>query len=195
MKAGRPRNFDFDQALDQALHVFWRKGYEGTTLPELTAAMGINRPSLYAAFGNKEQLFRKAIDRYMEGPSALLGEALKLPRARDVAERWLRGGIEICTHPRRPRGCFLVQSALTCGTAAGLIQKEAARRRHEGEKLLRERFDRARAEGDLAADADPAALARFINTLNYGISIQAAGGATRSQLEELVELAMRAWPA
>ncbi len=82
MPSGRPREFDIDQALDAALNVFWRKGYEGATLPDLTRAMGINRPSLYAAFGNKETLFRKSVERYVEGPAAHIVEALEEPTAR-----------------------------------------------------------------------------------------------------------------
>src|SRR6266568_8148145 len=86
-RVGRPRAFDVDLALDRALHVFWDKGYEGTSLSDLTKVMRINRPSLYAAFGNKEQLFRKVLDRYMDGPVAYFGRALAAPRARDVVEQ------------------------------------------------------------------------------------------------------------
>src|SRR2546426_4232070 len=108
VKRGRPRSFDADKALEKALRIFWKKGYEGATLPDLTRAMGINRPSLYAAFGNKEALFRKAIDRYIEGPACHLGEALEEPTARKVVERFVRGSIDLVTDPRNPRGCFLV---------------------------------------------------------------------------------------
>src|SRR5215211_3297202 len=118
MARGRPREFNADQALDKALKVFWKKGYEGASLPELTRAMGINRPSLYAAFGNKEGLFRKALDRYAEGPAAYVGEALAEPTARGVAERLLRGAAELLAGPRSPRGCLLVQGALACGEGA-----------------------------------------------------------------------------
>src|SRR3954470_8378884 len=102
MPVGRPRAFDVDKAPYQALLVFWRKGYEGTSLPDLTEAMGINRPSLYAAFGNKEALFRKALDRYVQGPAAYLGAALKQPTAKAVTERVLYGAADRLTDPRNP---------------------------------------------------------------------------------------------
>src|SRR5712672_80887 len=111
MPRGRPRDFDVDEALDRALEVFWRRGYEGASLPDLTAAMGINRPSLYAAFGSKEGLFRRALDRYAEGPAAYVREALDEPTARRVAERLLGGAAERLTDPRNPGGCLVVQGA------------------------------------------------------------------------------------
>src|SRR4030081_1680148 len=114
MPAGRPRSFDTEKALDRALQVFWRKGYEGTSLPDLTEAMGINRPSLYAAFGNKEGLFRKALDRYAERSGGLMCEAMKEPSARAAAERLLRATADALTDPRNPRGCLAVQAALSC---------------------------------------------------------------------------------
>src|SRR5215212_2825673 len=115
MPRGRPRTFNPDKALDRALNVFWKKGYEGASLPDLTKAMGISRPSLYAAFGNKEALFRKAVERYARGPAGYAREALDLPTARAVVERLLRGGTCVSTNPKNPRGCFMVQGALTCG--------------------------------------------------------------------------------
>src|SRR5262245_51050944 len=133
VKLGRPRAFDVDAALDRALTVFWRKGYEGTSLPDLTRAMGINRPSLYATFGNKEALFRKVLDRYAEGPSAYVREALQEPTARAVAQRLLRGAVGLLTDPRNPRGCLMVQGALVCGGAAESVRRELARRRAASE--------------------------------------------------------------
>src|SRR3954467_8904044 len=104
MLVGRPREFDVETALDRALEVFWRKGYEGASLPDLTRAMGINRPSLYAAFGNKQELFRRALDRYCDGPGgAFVRAALDAPTARTVAERMLRGAAEVQASPRGPR--------------------------------------------------------------------------------------------
>src|SRR2546425_106227 len=111
---GRPRAFDTDRALDRALRVFWQKGYEGTSLSDLTRAMDINRPSLYAAFGNKAALFRKVLDRYAEGPASYVREALNEPTARAVVERLLRGAARLQTDPRNPRGCLIVQGELSC---------------------------------------------------------------------------------
>jgi AcrR family transcriptional regulator len=194
MQTGRPRSFDIDQALDRALEVFWRKGYEGTSLPDLTEAMGINRPSLYAAFGNKESLFRKALDRYAEGPGSCIAKALAAPAARDAVDALLQKTIDSLTDPSTPRGCLLVHGALTCGDGAAEIRDELACRRSAGETQIRLRLERAREEGDLPPTADPAALARFIASLTQGFSVQAAGGATREELEAVAKIAMRAWP-
>jgi AcrR family transcriptional regulator len=191
---GRPREFDVDQALDRALRVFWRRGYEGATLPDLTEAMGINRPSLYAAFGSKEELFRKALDCYAEGPAACLREALNEPTARAVAERLLDGAIDLVTDRRNPRGCLMVQGALACGEAAESVRRELVARRVAGEVAVRQRFERAIADGDLPAEADPADLARYVVTVMRGMAVQAAGGASREDLRRVAELALRAWP-
>jgi len=195
VQKGRPRGFDAAEALDKALHVFWQRGYEGTSLSDLTEAMGINRPSLYAAFGNKEELFRRALDRYAEkGPGAVYRKALAEPTARAVVERFLKGVAEFLTDPKNPPGCLSVQGALSCGEAAESIKSELCRRRAAGECALRERFERAKAEGDLAADADTAALARFIVTVTQGMSVQVAGGASRADLLMVADMALKAWP-
>src|SRR4051812_48159704 len=194
MPRGRPRDFDVDEALDRALGVFWRRGYEGASLPELIEAMGINRPSLYAAFGNKQALFRRAIERYVEGPAAHFREALGEPTARRVVERLLRGTVELLTDPRNPPGCFLVQGALACGDGADPVRREMAKRREEGVEALRRRLERAVQEGDLPPGADPAALARFVAVVVHGMAVHAAGGAGRGELSEVAEVALRAWP-
>lgn len=191
---GRPRAFDVNQALDRALKVFWRKGYEGSSLAELTKAMGINRPSLYAAFGDKEGLFRKVLDRYPEGPAVYLREALSQPTARSVVEHLLHGAADALTDPRNPRGCLYVQGALACGKEADSIRRELISRRAAGETEIYKRLKRAKAEGDLPRDSNPADLARFIATLLQGMAVQAAGGATRAQLERVIQTALRALP-
>lgn len=194
MTAGRPRAFDIDTALDRALHVFWRKGYEGTSLPDLTRAMGINRPSLYAAFGNKESLFNKVIDRYSQGPAAYFREALLLPAARAAVERLLRGACERLTDPQNPRGCLAVQGALACGESADAIRDRLAASRRARELELRNRLRRAKTDGDLPASVDPAKLARFIMAVLQGMAVQAAGGASKRELQGVVDIAMQAWP-
>ena len=194
MPRGRPREFEPEEALDAALLLFWRHGYEGTSLAALTEAMGINMPSLYAAFGNKEMLFRKALDRYIQKPASYLPRALNEPTARGVAERLFRGAIDMVMNPRHPDGCLLVQGALASGPVAESVQKELSRRRAAAGAAVRRRFERAVAEGDLPASVDPAKLARYLITVIWGLSVQAAGGATRAQLKEVVELSMRCWP-
>jgi AcrR family transcriptional regulator len=191
---GRPRAFDPDAALDRAMHVFWAKGYEGTALSDLTRAMRINRPSLYAAFGNKEELFRKVLDRYASGPLAYFVKALAAAKARDVIEKILLGAANMASDPRLPSGCLMVQGALACGDAAGSVQKEAAARRAASEVALRRRLQRAKREGDLPRNADPAELARYVMTVLQGMAVQGANGATPVQLRRVAQIALRAWP-
>jgi AcrR family transcriptional regulator len=192
---GRPRQFSEDEALEAAMKAFWRQGYEGTSLSDLTSATGLNRPSLYAAFGNKEALFRKALDRYADTHMAFMRSALEEPTAREAVEALLRGFIASATDPRTPAGCLTVGAALTSGPAADAIRTELTARRRAGEANLRARLRRAQSSGDLPPDASPSDLARFINTLTQGIAIQAADGATRDQLNRVVDLALRHWPS
>jgi len=191
---GRPRAFDPDAALERAMHVFWAKGYEGASLSDLTRAMRINRPSLYAAFGNKEQLFRKVLDRYMNGPLAYFGEALAAQKARDVIEQIFLGAANMPSDPRTPAGCLVVQGALACGDAAGSVRKEIAARRTAAKVALRRRLQRAKQEGDLPPNADPAELSRYVMTVLHGMAVQGADGASHDQLHRVAQIALRAWP-
>src|SRR6202047_772754 len=152
--AGRPRSFDAGKALDRAVEVFWRKGYEGASLSDLTKAMGINRPSLYAAFGDKDKLFRKVLDRYAEGPASYSRAALQEATSRAVVERLLYGTADVLTSPGSPRGCLLVQGALVCGNGADSARRELISRRMAGEAALRERLNQGRPGGALAREAD-----------------------------------------
>ena len=194
MAMGRPRSFDKDQALDRAMDVFWRKGYEGASLADLTKAMGINPPSLYAAFGNKEGLLKAALDRYSEQRKQFLRTAFDEPTARKVAERLLHGIADFHTDPGNPPGCLFTQGGLACGDGAEAIPRELASRRARMEESVRERFDRAKREGDLPRDADPAALARYLSTVMHGMGVQAAAGATREELRQTADLALAAFP-
>src|SRR6266576_6468225 len=133
IQRGRPRAFDPDAALERAMHVFWAKGYEGASLSDLTRAMRINRPSLYAAFGNKEELFRKVLDRYMDGPLAYFAKGLAAPKARDVVEQIFFGAARMAGDPRIPAGCLMVQGALAVGNGARAGREEAVGRRVGGE--------------------------------------------------------------
>jgi AcrR family transcriptional regulator len=189
---GRPRAFDPDVALDRAMHVFWAKGYDGASLSHLTRAMRINRPSLYAAFGNKEQLFKKVLDRYMSGPLAWFGKAVALPKARNVVEQIFLGTARMRDDSRAPAGCLLVQGALACGNASA--KKEVAARRTAAEAALRRRLRRAKRESDLPKNADPAELAGYVMTVVRGMTVQAVGGASRAQLHRVAQIALRAWP-
>src|SRR5260370_614344 len=174
MPSGRTRQFDVDEALDRALEVFWARGYEGATLPALTGAMGINRPSLYAAFGNKEQLFRKALERYQTGPIAFLTEALRKPTARAVVEAIFSGFVRMQRDLDKARGCLIVSGALACGKEAEMVRRGLARLRQAIVTALRERFERAVQEGDLPAGADCATLARYAATGLNGLAVQSA---------------------
>ena len=194
MAIGRPRAFDMDQALDRALEVFWRKGYEGTTICDLTAVMGINPPSLYAAFGNKEGLFRKALDRYGALRTAFWEAALNAPTARAVAETLLLGTAKFLCDPRHPKGCLAVHGALACDEETDCIRKELETRRAANQSAIMERLKRAKKDGDLPADSDPAALARYLATVIEGMAVQAASGASRKELERVAETALRAFP-
>src|SRR3984893_18054715 len=192
---GRPRSFDTGKALDRAVDVFLRKGYEGASLSDLTKAMGINRPSLYAAFGDKEKLFRKVLDRYAEGPASFSEAALQESTSRAVVERLLYGTADLLTSPQNPHGCLWVQGALACGNGADSVRKELISRRVAGEAELRRRLNRAKIDGDLPPEANSANLARYIVTVNQGMSIQAASGASRGELHRIIGIALQSWPS
>jgi AcrR family transcriptional regulator len=193
-KMGRPRGFVEDVALEAAMRVFWEKGYEGATLADLTEAMGINRSSLYASFGDKDALFRMAIARYAEGPAAYLKKALQEPTARAVVEALLRGSLELLTDPSHPRGCLSVQGALACGSDAEPVKQAMIEWRKQGESGIQKRLQRARAEGDLAKDVNPGDLARYISTVLTGLGVQAANGSTKTEMARVVDLALRSMP-
>lgn len=191
---GRPPAFDHDEALNKAMHVFWSHGYEGSSMAALTAAMGINKPSLYGAFGSKEALFRKVVQKYLAGPVAYIGEAVSEPTAYRVVEKLLTMSAEFLTHDQNPRGCMVIQGALTCGEGAELIQQELMARRSAYEDSLRQRFERAKAEDDLPANESPAELAKYVATIHQGMSVQATSGASKGELLEVVGRVLKHWP-
>ncbi|MEO8176140.1 MAG: TetR/AcrR family transcriptional regulator [Sphingomicrobium sp.] len=191
---GRPREFDVDEALAAALRVFWTKGYEGASLTDLTNAMGVTRPSLYAAFGNKEALFRKALDLYEREKLAYVGEALKAPTSRDVAQRLLQGALEMQTSDCEPRGCMRIISSVTCGAEAESIREDLMARRQSSQRALCDRMQRAKDEGDLPRDTNVEGLCSYLGAILQGMTVQAGSGASKEQLEALVETSLAMWP-
>lgn len=191
---GRRRLFDVDDAIDAAMREFWLRGYEGTSLTDLTAAMGIERPSLYSAFGNKEQLFRRVLERYEERHLGFIAAALKAPTAFAVAERLLSGCVDIVTDERVPRGGLDINAAVACSNESETIRIELVEWRNAIERRLRTRFRRARRVGDLPLDARPAALARYLMILCGGIALQAKAGASRRSLDQASRIALAAFP-
>ncbi|WP_440639627.1 TetR/AcrR family transcriptional regulator [Bradyrhizobium sp. PUT101] len=192
MGMGRPREFDAEMALDQAMEVFWRHGYEGATIAQLTEAMGINPPSLYACFGNKEGLLKAALDRYTKLRNIWMEEVVAAPTARAVAERMLMGIADKQTDPANPPGCLLVQGGIACGTGSENVPFELATRRAQNEDQLRDRFVRAKAEGDLKPTSDPAALARYVSAVSVGMGVMASSGADREALRQVASVAVQA---
>ena len=192
---GRPREFDLDEALAAALRVFWTKGYDGASLTDLTDAMGITRPSLYAAFGNKEALFRNALDLYEQEKLAYVGEALKAPTSRQVAERLLRGALQMQTSDcEQPRGCMRVISSVACGPEADSIRADLMQRRQSSQRALCDRMQRAKEDGDLPSGTDVDGLCAYLGAIMQGMAVQAGSGATKEQLEALVETSLVMWP-
>ena len=190
MGMGRPREFDAETALDQAMEVFWRHGYEGATIAQLTEAMGINPPSLYACFGNKEGLLKAALDRYTKLRGVWMDEVVAAPTARDVAERMLMGIAESRLISTGPAACS-VQGGIACGSGSENVPFELAARRAENEDQLRERFVRAKAEGDLKP-SPTAALARYVSAVSVGMGVMASSGSDREALRQVASVAVQA---
>ncbi|WP_327291873.1 TetR/AcrR family transcriptional regulator [Streptomyces sp. NBC_01198] len=189
MPGGRPRSFDAETALDRALEVFWRHGYEGTSLTDLTAAMDINRPSLYAAFGNKEELFGKVLARYLDGPGGYTTDALDAPTGREVIERLIHGAVDLTAGEGRPHGCLCVNSVHARGPDAHAVRQDAVAVRETAEAALRGRLEKAT---DLPSGYEPAALAALVHTITDGIAVQAAAGRSHDDLRQVADLALRA---
>jgi len=191
---GRPRAFDKDVALEKALEVFWRKGYDGASLADLTEAMGINKPSLYSTFGNKDQLFLQAIEVYENRPCAFFGPALEEPTAYQFVQKMLYGAAASFADSSHPQGCVIVQGALSCSETASAVKEVLLARRKDGEQRVCERLVSAQAEGEFPATINVVALARYIGTVIQGMAIQANNGATPEELVEVADLAMSAMP-
>lgn len=191
---GRPSKFDPEASLEIAMRLFWAHGYEGTSIAELTDAMGINKPSLYAAFGSKEELFEKALQHYIAGPIAFISAALDEPTAHRVVEKLLVESAHFLTAPDTPRGCMVNTGSLSCSKETAMIKETLAKCRQQFETALTARLQRAQREGDLPGQANPTTLAKYIATLHQGMSTQAASGANREALLDMTRLVLDNWP-
>lgn len=191
----RPRVFDVEKAIETATDLFWRNGYERTSLADLTRTMGITPPSFYFAFDSKEGLFKRVLENYVRTRLSYAEEALNEPTARGVAEQMLLRLADLYTDPTRPPGCLAVNCALPCHDDATPLRRELAGLREARRARLRDRLLRAQAEGDPPADCDPDALARFVLVVGWGLAFDAQSGATRDDLYRTVAAALKAWPS
>lgn len=192
---GRPSAFDYEETLKKALKVFWTRGYEGASMAELSETMGINRPSIYAAYGNKEELFSKALAKYMSESVAYASEAMQETQAKKVAEKFLTQSAEFLTNEQNPRGCMIAIGTLFSGEDSEQVQREVSAYRQGYENALRARFDLAKSQNDLPKNTNTATLAKYIATVHQGMSVQATSGANKEELLAVVQLALNSWPA
>jgi len=190
---GRPREFDIEEALAAALRVFWEKGYDGASLTDLTEAMGITRPSLYAAFGNKEALFKRALDLYETEKLAYVRRALDAPTARGVAQRLLEGAIETVTG--ECPGCLGVIVSVSCGSTESPIQQDIRARAQSARAAMVERMQRAIDEGDFTLPVSADAMTQYLLAVLQGLAVQAGTGASREQLQQVAEATLAIWPS
>jgi AcrR family transcriptional regulator len=190
---GRRREFDVETAIETATDLFWRYGYEGTSLSDLTAAIGITPPSFYFAFRSKEALFRLVVERYFAIHRDRVEVACREPTARAVTTKMLYGYADIITNPAHPPGCLGMNSALPC-SLDNPIRNWLADLRKQLRLKLRKRFIAARVSGDLPSGTDPDALARLAVTVAWGLAMEAQSGATRKDLHATIEAALAAWP-
>ncbi len=189
---GRPREFDVEEALAAALRVFWEKGYDNASLTDLTEAMGVTRPSLYAAFGNKEALFKQALDLYAREKLAYVGGALEAATARGVAQRMLRGTIQNTTS--ECPGCLGVITSVSCGRPDSPIKQDIRERTQSVRQAMVDRIQRAIDEGDFTLPVEAEAITQYLMAVMQGIAVQAGAGASRAELEEVAEATLAMWP-
>ena len=194
---GRPRSFDIDTALEQATQVFWRLGFQGASMAELTAATGLSKPSLYAAFGDKEALYLRCLNRYVERQVALQAALLEQePDARRAIEGFMRTMAAMQADPKLPGGCFVVNGTADCGSPATPAAVEAALRNASGgaaQRLL-QRLRKAERNGELPAGTDASRLATLFGAVLTGMAVMSKSGQPKARLDEVGDAAMRAWP-
>jgi AcrR family transcriptional regulator len=184
---GRPRGYDPDKALAEAMGAFWDAGYAATSLDDISAATGMNRPSLYAAFGDKQAIYLKAVERYRAGPAlqkALAGE----DTLRDALGRAFKAALAVyLSGDRGQRGCFVIGTAAVEAVANPIVRKEFAGVLRDVDEAFEERIRRAQGDGELSADVDPAALARTASAILHSLAVRARSGEKRRSLEALAD--------
>lgn len=191
---GRPRAFDRTEALQKAMLVFWEKGYQATSLSDLTEAMGIGSPSLYAAFGSKEGLYREAVELYhASGSDEIAGPLTLAPTAREAVEGYLMASAAVFTRPGYPPGCMVVLSAVNAVGVGDETSAKLREMRAQSVAVIAARLRVAMAEGEILPNLDAEAIASYYVTVQQGMSIQARDGASRRQLEVIAQGAMAAW--
>ena len=194
---GRPREFDADLALDRALELFWRNGYEGASINEIAQAMGVSKPSLYAAFGDKESLYLRALARYGERQRSVHARVLEAePEARRAVELLMLSAVEALADPQTPGGCMVVTGTTSCASPGvpESVKHALVEALHGAGRAIEARLARAKREGQLPAATDVTALAVYFNTVLAGLSVQARGKQCAHALRDVVASTMRAWP-
>ena len=190
-KMGRPRGFDENVALDAAMKLFWERGYEGTSMAELSKAMDLTPPSIYAAFGDKKSLFRLAAKRYAAGPAQYQAKALLEPTLREVIFALFRNTVEFLTEPGHPAGCMTLTGAMACSVEADSAKELMTEIRKQNEAALKARLQQARKSGEMAADLNVDDYSRYLSTLLGGLAIQAANGTSKAAMKRTANMALR----
>lgn len=190
----RPREFDEDQVLENALRAFWENGYEGTSLTVLLGATGLTKSSLYGAFVNKETLFRRVLERYHQRYLTFRAEALAEQTPRRVAERLLLGAIELHSGEFSPAGCLELNGALACSGDNDSIREMLATNRNVTRQVLRTRFEQIQGNGALPAGMTADSAANLLATVIQGMAVQAKSGATPEEMLDVVNSVLSSWP-
>ena len=193
-KIGRPKGFDEQSAVEAAMRVFWKHGFDGASTAMLANAIGIGRSSLYATFGDKQSLFLRAVKHYAQGPARYVAAAVELTTARDVVHALLDGVVNLHSSLGNPRGCLLVQGAIATSPESERVRETMVAYRKAGERLLEKRFRQAQEDGDLPREVNPGDLARYLGTVLNGIGVQAANGASASEMRRVAQIALKAFP-
>ena len=188
--AGRPRSFDRETALQKAMHVFWAKGYEGTTMMDLVEAIGVKAPSVYAAFGNKDKIFNEAVELYAklmaEGPF----KELEHPDIYEAVKNSLNRSIDIYTSPTNPASCLIMTAAINCAPESKAHEDELRSYRLGYKEIFKNRFDQALEDGQLKVSGDPELLADYFLTVTQGLAIRAKDGANKKTLQATADIAL-----